>query len=123
MEMSKEEVLQMMNDNGQDATYDVQNDSDYISDTIILLDTDRLSNFSLDEASFKKGIDSVSELCGAITALVNVGITPSKAMEYLIDKAAAREAMAHNIEMANIQAKATVESSKYESVAIQKNSL
>ena len=51
-------------------------------------------------------------MCGAITALVNVGINPNKAMNYLIDKEAAESAMRHNIDIANIQKETSIETSK-----------
>lgn len=125
MDITKEEVLEMMNNPPvENVEYHSEEQiEDYIYENIIELNTLDVSELTLDATKFKTGMDSVAELCGAITALVNVGITPSKAMEYLMEKEAAQEAMKHNIEMGNIQANAAIESAKYESVLTQRNSL
>nr|DAO97751.1 MAG TPA: hypothetical protein [Caudoviricetes sp.] len=85
---------------------------DYLDENLILIDTEKLGDCKIDVQKFREGIESVSFLCGAITALVNVGINPNKAMNYLIDKEAAESAMQHNIDIANIQKETSIETSK-----------
>lgn len=92
----------------------------FIPSNMITLDTSTIMNMTIDPELFKKGVVGVSELCGGIAALCSVGITPNAAMEFLTDKMAAHDAMAHNLEMAHIQAEAAVESSKYETASLQK---
>ena len=85
---------------------------DYLDENLILINTEKLGDCKIDVQKFREGIESVSFLCGAITALVNVGINPNKAMNYLIDKEAAESAMQHNIDIANIQKETSIETSK-----------
>lgn len=96
-------------------------EEEFLEDKLIDLDTSIVSECILDKEEFDNGIKKVSALCGAITALVNVGITPSKAMDYLVEKEAAESAMEHNLKMAEIQANAAIQSAKFDGVTAQKN--
>lgn len=94
---------------------------EYIEDNIVLVDTIDVeldSKIPLD--SFQRGIDKMAEMCGSISALVSVGITPSKAMDFLVSQINADKGMKHEAEMIKIQANASVESAKYESANAQK---
>lgn len=95
--------------------------NDYIKEYILVMPKDELSKCIYDKKSFQSGINKVSELCGAITALVNVGINPSKAMNYLVEKDSTELMLENSIQIAKIQADATIKSSKNESVNFQKN--
>ena len=100
---------------------DDKSDKDYIKDNIILVNTTDVeldSKIPLD--SFQRGVDAVAEMCGSISALVSVGITPSKAMDFLVSQINADKGMKHESEMIKIQANASVESAKYESANAQK---
>jgi len=101
----------------------VQSPSDYIEENIIHLDTKKLDKARLDDILFAKGINSVSELCGAISALVSVGISPPMAMMYLSEREGTILAMEHTLNLSKINANATVEASKFESINLQKNML
>ena len=94
------------------AEHEETDDKDYLDENLILINTEKLGDCKIDVQKFREGIESVSFLCGAITALVNVGINPNKAMNYLIDKEAAESAMRHNIDIANIQKETSIETSK-----------
>jgi len=62
-------------------------DEDYDSDyQFIELDMSGFDKMSVDKALFKKGMDSVAEVCGAICALSNVGVSPESAMAYIASK-------------------------------------
>lgn len=52
----------------------------------IELNLDGIDKIALNKELFKKGVDSVSETCGAICALSNVGVSPESAMAYLASK-------------------------------------
>jgi hypothetical protein len=101
----------MMQNSLEDAC-EINNNADYLEDNIIKINTDGLSNYKIDLDKFGEGINSVSYLCGIITALVNVGINPNKAMDYAVDKEATQYAMEHNLEMANIQKDISIETAK-----------
>lgn len=86
---------------------------DYIEDNIILLDTSDVCDIGYDADAFQRGVDAMSEFCGKITALVNVGLTPSMALSYLAGSEESKNVAAHNLEVSKISANASVESAKY----------
>lgn len=88
----------------------IDSNSGYIDEFIISIDTKNVSNIDFDSTKFKNGVDSMSELCGKITALVNVGITPSMALTYLSDTDASKAFMEHNLKVSEINADANVKS-------------
>ena len=98
-----------------------QDNSDYIMDNTILLRVDNLSSIRFDTDRFKAGIDSMSELAGKITALVNVGITPSSALAYLQEMELNDSLMRSNLEISKINADSNVKSAVGGSVMLQKN--
>ena len=91
---------------------DDSNNKDYIEENICNLCTDNLSDAEINKEKFVNGVNDVSYLCGAISALVSVGINPNKAMDYIVDKEATKLAMEHSIAMANIQKEISIETSK-----------
>ena len=48
----------------------------YLSEYINEINKDNISDIQYDKSKFEKGISKMSKICGMITALVNVGITP-----------------------------------------------
>ena len=88
----------------------IDSNSGYIDEFIISIDTEGVSNIAFDSTKFKNGVDSMSELCGKITALVNVGITPSMALTYLSDTDAIKAFMEHNLKVSEINADANIKS-------------
>ena len=88
----------------------IDSNSGYIDEFIISIDTKSVSKIAFDSTKFKNGVDSMSELCGKITALVNVGITPSMALTYLSDTDASKAFMEHNLKVSEINADANVKS-------------
>lgn len=97
------------------------NEAPILDNVIILNFKNEVKDVSIDIEAFKKGISSVSELCGAITALVNVGINPHKAMDYIVDKEASKEIFENNLAVAKIQADANISTLKSEIASMQKN--
>lgn len=78
-----------------------------------------IKNF--DSEKFLKGVHSVSELCGKITALCNVGINPHKALDYLMEVQLSDDVLKNNSDVAKMNADANVEISRMESANAQKN--
>lgn len=85
---------------------------EYIKENIFNLNLENLKDSVIDKDRFQFGVNDVSYLCGAISALVSVGITPNKAMDYIIEKEAADAAMKHNLEILNIQKETSVETAR-----------
>lgn len=75
---------------------------------VIELDCEDLYKESIDVENFRDGIEDYSFVCGAITALCNVGLTPTEAIEFISN----RETIEHNIKVTEMSAKASIEASK-----------
>lgn len=101
--------------------YEIPYNPDYIQENIVYLNTESLSRLNYDENKFSEGLKSMSYLCGKITALVNVGITPSEALVYISNMDTLDKATANEKEIAELQSNTSIECAKYESVNSQKN--
>lgn len=99
----------------------INNGTEYIKENILNISKSDLSKCIYDKKMFQNGINKVSELCGSITALVNVGITPSKAIDYLAEQESTKLMLDNSIELSRIQAEAAIKSSKNEVATFQKN--
>lgn len=86
--------------------------SEYIKENIFKLNLDNLAESFINKDRFQTGVNDVSYLCGAISALASVGITPNKAMDYIVEKEAADAAMKHNLEILNIQKETSIETAR-----------
>lgn len=50
---------------------------------IKLMDTSNINTVKYNRHNFEKGVAEMSEIAGKITALVNAGLSPSEAIEYI----------------------------------------
>ena len=50
---------------------------------ITLMDTSNINTVKYNRHNFEKGVAEMSEIAGKITALVNAGLSPSEAIEYI----------------------------------------
>ena len=50
---------------------------------INLMDTSNINTIKYNRHNFEKGVAEMSEIAGKITALVNAGLSPSEAIEYI----------------------------------------
>ena len=50
---------------------------------INLMDTSNITTIKYNRHNFEKGVIAMSEIAGKITALVNAGLSPSEAIEYI----------------------------------------
>lgn len=116
--MSDEDIMNVMDKIGE--VQQPYSDKDYIEDNVLLLDTGNLSKIVLDKKAFEEGVNEVSKLCGKIVALCNVGITPSMALSYISEKEASDKVGEYNLKISQMNADATVESSKYGMSSVQK---
>ena len=97
-----------------------RNNTDYIEDNVLLLDTNNISDIKLNKKLFIDGVDEVSKLCGMISALCNVGITPSAALNYISNKEESDKAIDYNYKISELNSNAIIESSKYSMNNLQK---
>lgn len=92
-----EQVREYVCENTDDESYD-----------FLPIECNELENCKIDAEDFQKGLDNISFVCGQVTGLINIGFTPSQALEYVINL----ETIAHNLDVTNIGAKASVECAK-----------
>ena len=96
-----------------DEDIDCSSDGEYIKENVRVLSVENVLGEKLDNERFSKGVYDVSYLCGAISALVSVGINPNKAMDYIVDKEATEVGLEYNLKMADIQKATAIETAKY----------
>lgn len=94
-------------------------DIDYIEDNIVDIDIQNIINCKFDKDKFQEGIDSVSNICGAVSALVNIGITPSMALSFIAEREGSKVA----IDIHKINSEAAIKSAKLIDINSQKNQL
>lgn len=127
--MDKREILKKMLEESGDSNVEIMaqedpNDDssgDYIPDLIYIIRRDNLDSILFDSEAFSSGVNNLSYLCGQISALVNVGITPSEALNYLSSKEGMDKAIAHEERVGEMQSKTAIECSKFEGINAQKN--
>jgi hypothetical protein len=98
-EQNKEEILEI--------------DSDQLQELLSGSDSDRIPPFEIDlldydVEEFNRGIKETSYLAGMITAMLNVGVSESFVLDYLLSK----DTIAHNIKVAEINKETNIEISK-----------
>ena len=86
-----------------------------------LKNNNELCTCNIDYKKFQSGINEISKMCGEITALVNVGIDPHRALDFLQEKYITEIITSGNLDVAKINANAAIESSKNELLINQKN--
>lgn len=128
--LSEEEIMEYLSrleDDGMCCSHelceDSPNEDSYIPDKICDLNKDNIDRVQFNRDDFILGVNSVSRLCGQITALVNVGITPDMALSYLASVEESDKLAAHNLEVSKISAESGVEMAKYGMVSGTKMSV
>lgn len=85
----------------------------------IELDIDNVINTQFDEDEFKKGVNSISFICGQITGLINVGIPATEAIGYVMNN----EVLKQNKDVTILTGKNNLEIAKARKIAIEKNEI
>lgn len=96
---------------------------DYLEEFIQCIDPDNILDVEFDAEAFQRGVNAMSEMCGKITALVNVGLTPTMALSYIAGSEESKQVAAHNLEVSKVSAEASVEAAKYGASFAQKMSI
>lgn len=97
------------------------NNTEYLEEYIKDINKDNIQDVQYDKDSFQKGISKMSKLCGMITALVNIGITPNEALSYISECELNKQGTEATLEITKIQADANVAASRYGLENAQKN--
>lgn len=98
-------------------------DCKYLSENLVELKKIKPGSISINTEKFQDGVDSMSKLCGQISALINIGINPNKAMDYIVDKEASMDMMMHNIKITEISSQAAVNAARFEGAAAKATSI
>jgi phosphorylcholine metabolism protein LicD len=83
------------------------------------LDISNLDGIQYDNDEFAKGIKETSFIAGQITALLNVGLTSAQAIDFLINE----KTILHNLSLAKVNNKTSIEVSKNQALQIQNQQL
>lgn len=118
-EIDNTEISELLNQIGG-LSLNNNSEQDYISDNIVNLNKENISDLVLDKKLFGEGIQEISKLCGKIAALCSVGITPSMALSYIAEKESSDKIGEYNLQISKMNADATIESSKYGMASVQK---
>lgn len=104
-----------------DETCSLNNNEQYIKENIFNISKDSLGSVKFDKSEFQDGIAKMSKLCGMISALVSVGITPNSALQYISETEGAKIITESNIEMAKIQSQTARDTAKFSYENSQRN--
>lgn len=110
-------------DNEQGGVFPFSMGDDYLEEFIQCIDPDNILDAEFDAEAFQRGVNAMSEMCGKITALVNVGLTPTMALSYIAGSEESKQIAAHNLEVSKVSAEASVEAAKYGASFAQKMSI
>lgn len=92
---------------------------DGMVESFISVDTENLEDIKFNKTEFQKGVKSVSEVCGMITALANAGVSPTDALSYVMNE---RNTQA-NIKLTEMVNEADIEKCKYGQILTEKTQL
>jgi hypothetical protein len=107
-EQNKEEILEI----DADQLQEYMNDSDKLPPIEIPFEF-----YNTDD--FYKGIEDYSYISGAITALLNTGVSESFVLDYLLHK----QTIEHNLKAAELNKEMSIEISKNQRIMTEKNEL
>lgn len=84
---------------------------------------EEFNNLIFDLASFNNGIKKVSELCGMITALSNVGVSPVVALQYISNREDMSDSISSNEKIAELNNKSNIECAKSGAAFMKTNNI
>lgn len=95
----------------------------YIAENIVEINKDNIKAINYNKDYFDKGIEDMSLIAGKITALVNVGITPIMALQYLYDTEANKDTLTSAESIAKINGNTNINKVKLDMLTFDKNSV
>lgn len=108
------EEINVQQDNLQEVEYE-----DFIGFTPIELFKEDVEFLGYDADEFQNGIDSVSFICGQLSAFINCGLSPEMALNYIMSK----EINENNIKISEISKSMNIEVSKNQVINVDKNTV
>jgi hypothetical protein len=96
-----------------------QSQIEYIPMNISNLCKDNTMDIQYDESKFKDGVNDYSYIAGALTALLNTGLSPELAVQYIL----AQDEIKQNIKMTKINTESNEKVAERQQTLMEKNSL
>lgn len=105
--LSKEQLIELV--------YSLLNQKD----KEIQIGTDELETISIDKNEFKKGVKSVSSICGSLSALMSVGVDLQSAIELVLNE----RNISYNLESLEISNKSNERVANIQNIKVEQNQI
>ncbi len=90
-----------------------------LSQPALTLDTSNVEDIQIHDELFYEGVCDVSDICGSITALVSVGLTPAEALDYILN----RENIAYNLRATQMNNETSIKIAQINAVQAEKTTI
>lgn len=105
--LSKEQLVELV--------YNLLNQKD----KEIQIGTDELETISIDKSEFKKGVKSISSICGSLSALMSVGVDLQSAIELVLNE----RNISYNLELNKMTCDSNERQVKIQGVKTEQNQI
>ena len=105
--LSKEQLIELV--------YNLLNQKD----KEIQIGTDELETISIDKSEFKKGVKSISSICGSLSALMSIGIDLQSAIELVLNE----RNISYNLELNKMTCDSNERQVKIQGVKTEQNQI
>lgn len=105
--LSKEQLIELV--------YSLLNQKD----KEIQIGTDELETISIDKNEFKKGVKSVSSICGSLSALMSIGVDLQSAIELVLNE----RNISYNLESLEISNKSNERVANIQNIKVEQNQI
>ena len=105
--LSKEQLIELV--------YNLLNQKD----KEIQIGTDELETISIDKSEFKKGVKSISSICGSLSALMSVGVDLQSAIELVLNE----RNISYNLELNKMTCDSNERQVKIQGVKTEQNQI
>lgn len=89
----------------------------------IYIETDNLDNVEYDQEDFARGVKDISYLCGQITALVNTGLPPEVALDYLFNLKLNNDNIENSIKLTELNSETQIKCAELSDAKLAMNTL
>ena len=105
--LSKEQLIELV--------YNLLNQKD----KEIQIGTDELETISIDKSEFKKGVKSISSICGSLSALMSIGVDLQSAIELVLNE----RNISYNLESLEINNKSNERVANIQNIKVEQNQI
>ena len=88
-------------------------------DKEIQIGTDELETISIDKSEFKKGVKSISSICGSLSALMSIGVDLQSAIELVLNE----RNISYNLESLEINNKSNERVANIQNIKVEQNQI